>query len=132
MALINASDFEDFIDAPTWINQRISADSVSIDKIDSFLNNLHLQLNILTQEISEGNDILSADYLKQIPSLQLEINRMGNESHDAITRLFDLTKSHEILNDIKDPSLTLTAVTDAKDKIHLAKKALTRGRRSLR
>ena len=120
---ISDADFKtEPIDPVAWLNKRL--EPVPSNKMETFLNQLHLSLNLFTQDLSDRNELLGAQYLNSIQALQRDVKAMANEANETLTRFRVLESEQKVLDESGFKGLD--DITHAKDKIDYIKSALSR------
>ena len=132
MKTLTQADISDVSEPSIWLNNKLAADSVSIANLESYLNSLQLSLTLLAQECADSDDILAGQYLAQMPALSSDVERMLEETQNASARLIALqtlkTQQERSLAE-NNPFSEIATLTEAIDKIEVAKKAIKRGKR---
>jgi len=120
-----AADLADIGDPAAWLNKRIEQDSASLDSLETYLSALQLSLTLLAQDCADSDDILSGQYLAQMPSLSTDVEKMLDESAAATARLRDLEK-----NGIhKNPEIS--RIISAIEKVEISRKSISRGKKRI-
>ena len=110
-----------------WLNRKIAEDGVAIEGMESYLSSLHLSLTMLAQECADSDDILAGQYLAQMPSLASDIEKMITESSSSVARLTQLPLQQI---EAKNPFKEIERITIALEKVSVARKILSRAKRS--
>ena len=114
-------------DPVEWLNRKIAEDGVAIEGMESYLSSLHLSLTMLAQECADSDDILAGQYLAQMPSLASDIEKMITESSSSVARLTQLPLQQI---EAKNPFKEIERITIALEKVSVARKILSRAKRS--
>ena len=130
MKSIDATALTSSSDPSDWLNKQIAADAVTIEGLESYLSSLQLSLTMLAQECADSDDILAGQYLSQMPSLAVDIDQMLSESTTAVARLKSLSDAGAANTEDKtSPFKEIERLTIAMEKVNVATKILSRGRR---